>query len=101
MLAVSWRIDGFQVVRLMTEWHRYDTYYFLGKVVEPLLSAIFPGGRKSHSRHLSAHIDNRPVHRPKASKRLFTENTIVRVLDLTNGPDLTPSNFWPFGHNKS
>jgi hypothetical protein len=41
MLAVIWGINGFHVVDLMTEQHKYNTQYFLSHTLEPPLLAVF------------------------------------------------------------
>jgi hypothetical protein len=67
MLTVIWGIAGFHVVDLMTDQHSYNTHYFLSQILEPLLLALFPDGRKPHSRRLDLHFDNCGVHCSKAS----------------------------------
>jgi hypothetical protein len=79
MLTVICGIDGFYVVDLMAEQHSYNTQYFLGHILEPLLLAVFPDDRKPHSRQLSLHLGSCCVHRSKASVKFFAENSIIRV----------------------
>jgi hypothetical protein len=55
-------IDALHVINLMTEQHSDNKYDFLSNAMEPLLSAIFPDGRKPHSRPPSVHFDNGRVH---------------------------------------
>jgi hypothetical protein len=93
MLTVIWGMDGFHVVGLITEQHSYNTQYFLGYILEPLLLAVFPHGRKPHSRWLSLHLGDCRVHRSKTSENFFAENSIVRVPHPPYIPDLTPSDF--------
>jgi hypothetical protein len=100
MLTVIWGIDGFHVVDLMTEQHDYNTQHFLSHILESLLFAVFPDGRKPHSRRVSLHLDNCRVHRSKASENFFAENSIIRVLHSPYSPHLVPSDFWLFGHMK-
>jgi hypothetical protein len=66
MVIVIWDIDGFHVVDLMTEEHCYNIQYFLGHLLEPLLLAVFPDGRKLHSLQLDLYFDNCrvPAQRP-------------------------------------
>jgi hypothetical protein len=68
MLTVIWGIDAFHVVDLKTEQHSHNTKYFLSYVLEALLFAVFPYGRKPHSRWLSLHFDDCRVHHSKASE---------------------------------
>jgi hypothetical protein len=42
MLTVIWGIDRFHVVDLMAEKHNHSTQYFLSRILEPLLLAVFP-----------------------------------------------------------
>jgi hypothetical protein len=93
MLTVIWGIDGFHVVDLVTEQHRCNTQYFLSHILEPLLLAVFPDGRKPHSLWLSLHIDNCHVHWSKASDKFFAENSIIRVPHPHHRPELAPSDF--------
>jgi hypothetical protein len=67
MLTAIWGIDGFHVGDLMAEQHNYNIQYFFSHDLEPILLAVFPYGRKSHSHRLSLHLDNRRVHRSKVS----------------------------------
>jgi hypothetical protein len=67
-LAGIWEIDGLNVVDPMTEQRSYNTQYFLDHILEPLLLAVFPDGRKPHSRLLGLHHDNHRVHRSKTSE---------------------------------
>jgi hypothetical protein len=93
MLTVIWGIDGFRVIDLMTEQYSYNTQYFLSHVLELLLFAVFPDGRKPHSRSLSLHLGNCCVHRSKASENFFAENSIIRVPHPPYSPDLAPPDF--------
>jgi hypothetical protein len=56
--------------------------------LEPLLLAVFPDGRKPHSRRLSLHLDNCRVHRSKTSENFFTENSIIPVPHPPYSPGL-------------
>jgi hypothetical protein len=82
----------------MTKQHSYNAHYFHSNVMEPLLSAIFPNGRKPQARWLSAKLAHCTVHRSKASENFFAENDIVRLPYLVCNRDLAPSDFWLFGH---
>jgi hypothetical protein len=77
MFAIIWRIDGFHIVDLMTEQHSYNAQYLLSHILEPLLLAVFPDGRKPQFRRLTLRLDNCRVHRPKASENCFAENSII------------------------
>jgi hypothetical protein len=101
MLTVFWGIDGFHVVNLTTEQHNYNTQCFISHILEPLLLALFPDGRKPHSRRLSLQLDNCRVHCSKVSERFFAGNSIIRVAHSPYSLDLAPSNFWLFGHMKA
>jgi hypothetical protein len=102
MLTVIWRFDGFHVVDLMTEQYSYNTQYFLSHVLESLLLAVFPDGRKPHSRRLSLHFDNCRVRHSKVSGnfslkiRLF--EYLIRLAVLTS--HLLTSGFWFFRRMK-
>jgi hypothetical protein len=37
MLTILWGLDGFHVVDLMPEQHRFDTQYFLEQIMQELL----------------------------------------------------------------
>jgi hypothetical protein len=100
MLTVIWGIDGFHVVDLMIERHSYNTQYFLSHILEPLLPAVFPDDRKSHSCQPRLHLDNCYVHRSKASENFLAENSLIRVLHQPYSPDLALCDFWLFGHMK-
>jgi hypothetical protein len=82
MMTVIWGIDGF--VDLTIEQHSYNTGYFLSYILEPLLPAVFPDGRKPYSRLLSLHLDNCRVHPSKVSEnfslkiRLFEYPTALQ-----------------------
>jgi hypothetical protein len=80
MLTVIWGINEFHIVDLTTEQHSYNTQYFLRHILEPVLVAAFPGGRKPHSCRLSLHLDGFRVHRSKSSEHFLAENYIIRVL---------------------
>jgi hypothetical protein len=79
MLAVIWGIDGFHVIDPTAQQHNYNRHSFLSNVMEPLLRAIFPDGRKVHSRGLRVHLENCHGHRSKASQNFFVGNDIVRI----------------------
>jgi histone-lysine N-methyltransferase SETMAR len=101
MLTVICGIDGFHVVDLMTEQHSYNTQYFLNRILEPRLLAVFPGGRKQYSRRLSLHLDKCRIYRQKASEDFLVENSIIRVPHLPYSADLAPSDFWLFRDMKA
>jgi hypothetical protein len=87
MLTVLWGLDGFHVVDLMHGRHSSDTQYSLEHMMQELLCAVFPDGRKPHSRRLNVHRDNCRVHRSKALEAFFTTNEIVRVPHPAYSPD--------------
>jgi hypothetical protein len=101
MFTVIWRIDGFHVIDLMTEQHSYNTQYFLSRVLEPLLFAVFPDVCKPHCRWLSFHLHNYRIPGSKVSVHFFAENSIIPVPHPPYSPDLAPSDFWFFGHMKA
>jgi hypothetical protein len=68
--------------------------------MDPLLRAVFPDGRKVHSRQRSMHLDNCRVHRSEASENFSSEDGIVRIPHPAYGPGLRPSDFWIFDHMK-
>jgi hypothetical protein len=84
ILIVIWEIDGFHVVDLMTEQRSYNTQYFLSHILEPMLLAVVPDGRKPHSRRSGLHRDKCLVHRSKAS-----ENFSLKILSLEDTIRLT------------
>jgi histone-lysine N-methyltransferase SETMAR len=101
MLTVIWGINGFHVVDLITEQHSYNTQYFLNHILESLLLAVFPEGRKPHSPRLSLAFNNCRVRCSKVFENFFAENYIIRVCYPPYSPDLAPSDFWLFGHMKT
>jgi hypothetical protein len=86
MLIIIWAIGGFHVVDLMPEQHNCNTQYFLSRILEPLI-AVFPDGRKPHSRRLSLRLDNRRIHRSKASENFSLKirffEYLIRLAVLT------------------
>jgi hypothetical protein len=62
MLTVTWGIDEFHVVDLMAEQHSYSPQSFPSHILEQLLFAVFPEGRKPHFRRLSLYLNNCRVH---------------------------------------
>jgi hypothetical protein len=66
-----------------------------------MLLAVFPDGRKSHSRGLSLDLDKYRVHGSNVSENYFAENSIIRVPRPPDSPDLAPSDFWLFGYMKA
>jgi hypothetical protein len=103
MLTVIWGIDGFHVVDLVTEQHSYSTQYFPSHIFEPLLPAVFPDGRKSHSRRVSLHPDKCRVHRSKFSEdvslKIILFECPIRLTVLTW--HLLTSDFWFLGRLKA
>jgi hypothetical protein len=93
MLIIIWGLDRFYVVNLMTEQNSYNAKYFLGHILEPLLLAVFPDGRKPHSGRLSLHLDKYRVHHSKTSENFFAQNLIIPVPHPLYSPDLAPSDF--------
>jgi hypothetical protein len=101
MLVVLWGIGELHVVDLMTEKHSYNTQYFLSHILESLLLAVFPDGRKPHPRRLTLHLDNCRVHCLKGSKNAFVETFILRVPHPPSSSELAPSDFWLFRYMKA
>jgi hypothetical protein len=79
MLTIIWKVIHFHVVDLMTEQHSYNIEYFLSDIMELLLLAIFPDGRKLHSRQLDVHLDKCRIHCLKAFDAFLAEKQAVRV----------------------
>jgi hypothetical protein len=100
MLMVIWGMDGFHIVDLMTDRHSCNTHYFLSNVMEQLLSAKFPDGRKPQSRRLSVHLNNCRVRCSKTSETFLTEKDIAQRPRPVCGYDLAPSDFLLFRHMK-
>jgi hypothetical protein len=81
-------INGIHGVDLMTEQRSYNADYFPSNIMEPLLSAIFPGIRKPNSRWPSGHLNNYRGRRSKATENSFAKNDIVRGFDPASRPDV-------------
>jgi hypothetical protein len=90
VLTVVWGIDGFYVIELTTKQHNYIAQYFCSDILESLLLAVSPDGRKPHCHRLSLRLDNCRVHRSKASEKFFAENSIIRVPHPPYSPDFAP-----------
>jgi hypothetical protein len=101
MLTVMWGIDGFHVVGQMTTQKKFDYPYFVANVLTPLVQKIFPERRRAHAIRLYCHLDNSRVHFSKVSEKFFFEHQIVHVPHPPYSPDLSPSDFWLFGHMKA
>jgi transposase len=101
MLTVLWRTTGFPVVNLMISQHGFNSEYFITDIMQSLLDKRFPEGRSAHISRLMVHLDNCRVHFSKLSQKSFDENSLRRVPQPPYSPDITPSDFWFFGHMKS
>jgi hypothetical protein len=86
MLTVIWRIDGFHVVDMMPL-GRFNTEYFVTHVMDPLLTKVFPEGKKSDALRLSVHLDNCRVHF-RMHPNNFNKDSLVTLRHLPHGPDL-------------
>jgi hypothetical protein len=98
MLTVILGIYEFHVITLMIEQHSHSAQYFLNYILGSLLLAVFPDGRKPHSRWLSLHFDNCRLRRSEACENFFSGNSIIRVPRLPYSHDLAAFDFWVFGH---
>jgi hypothetical protein len=70
---------GFHVIDLLPDDAEFNTAYFLGKMVAPFQSGIFPAGRTKTKRKKLFHLDDRPIHRSKGSQELFERNPTKKV----------------------
>jgi hypothetical protein len=60
----------------MPEQHSYNTQYFLSYILEPLLLALFPDGRKPDSRQMSLRPDRCRAHRSKVSENFSLKSPL-------------------------
>jgi hypothetical protein len=44
MLTVSWGVDSFHVVDLMTSQRSFNSDYFMNHALAPMVAKVFPGG---------------------------------------------------------
>jgi hypothetical protein len=93
-------VEGVHMVDLMTIQRTFNSQYLLDDVMALLESKVFPQGRWCRAPRLDCHVQNGRVHFSNVSDNFFAENEIVRVLYPLDNLDLTPSDFWIFGHMK-
>jgi hypothetical protein len=86
---------------LMIEQYIYNTKHFLSNILEPLLLAMCPGGRKPHSCRLIPYLDTCCVHRSKASNTFHAEKDIVWASRPPYSLDLARSDLWLFDRMKA
>jgi hypothetical protein len=101
MLTVIWGISDFHVVDLITSQHSFDSQYSVSNLMAPLIANIYPRGRIPHVRRLHLHLDNCRVHFSNVTEQFITQNQIFRVPNPPYSHNITPSDFWLFGHVKN
>jgi hypothetical protein len=85
----------------MISQHSFDSQYFVGDMMTPLIVTIFPQGRIPHARRLHLHLNNFRVHFSKITEQLITQNQLLRVSHPSDSLDIAPLDFWIFGHVKN
>jgi hypothetical protein len=95
-----WRVEGFRVIDLMITQRTFNSQYFVETVMAPLVSNIFPQGRRRRAPRLYCHFDNCLVHFSNVSDNFVAENEIVRVPHSPYSLDLPLSDSWLFDHMK-
>jgi hypothetical protein len=101
MLMAICGVNGFHLRDLMSSQCRFNAQYFVEHVMAPMIQTIFPQGRTRYILRLNVHLDNCLVHFSKGMEQFFIENQLLHVLNPSYTLDLTPSDFWLFGHIKT
>jgi hypothetical protein len=96
-----WGVARFHAIDWMTTQRTFNSQYFLGHMMVPLVSKAFPQGRRRRAPRLYCHLDNCRFQISKVSDNFFAENEIVRVPHPLYSPDLALSDFWLFDHIKA
>jgi hypothetical protein len=74
---------------------------FIDGNVVSLPEKLFPAGRSGGRRKLVAHIDNAPAHNSRTAQIFFGHNQLRMPSHPLYSPNISPSDFYPFGTVKS
>jgi histone-lysine N-methyltransferase SETMAR len=96
MVIIIWNPQGFQAVDALLKGQKFNAYYYIDRILQPLLES------RSTWRgpDLIIHADNARPHTAQKIFKFCREKRLEMAPHLPYSPDLAPSDFFLFGHVK-
>jgi hypothetical protein len=88
---------GFHVVAMSPAGVSFNASCSSDQNIVTLVEKFFLGGRNSRQRKLVVDIGNTPAHNSKLTRNFFEHNPLKRLPHPSHSPDISPSDFYPFG----
>jgi hypothetical protein len=99
MLAVVWDSTGFVVVIALENGCKFNSGSYVNKVL--MLISEWWGERGCGTfRKLIVDADNARPHKARISQQFIVQSGMRMAIHLPYSPDITPSDFYLFGHMK-
>lgn len=100
MLTIMWSKSRFYVVELLEPDQKFNSEYFIGKILK-LLLLEFDKNHHNRKKPILLHVDNARPHNSKSANDFLNQNNIIRLPHPPYSPDLAPSDFFLFGYIKN
>jgi transposase len=96
MVTIAWNPLGFHLIKALPKGMSFNAEYYRDNILTELL----PLQPQADGRRLVLHADNARVHTARKCQAFCTDNRLWPAILPPYSPDLTPSNFFLFGHLK-
>jgi histone-lysine N-methyltransferase SETMAR len=96
MVTIIWNPQGFHLVDALPKGQKFNTHYYIDRILQPLLESRSTGRGPG----LIIHADNVRPHTAQKTLKFCRENRLEMAPHPPYSPDLAPSDFILFGHVK-
>jgi hypothetical protein len=96
MVTIVWNPQGFHLVDALLKAQKFNANYYIDRILLQLLENCSTG----RGTGLIIHADNARLHTARKTFKFCRENRLEMALHPPCSPDLTPSDFFLFGHVK-
>jgi histone-lysine N-methyltransferase SETMAR len=78
----------------------FNESWFIDQNLVPSPQSFFPSGWSPWQKELMVRVGNAPVHKSRMARNFFVHNPLKRLPHPPRSPDMSPSDFYPFGKVK-
>jgi histone-lysine N-methyltransferase SETMAR len=96
MVTIVWNPQGFHLVDALPKGQKFNANYYIDRILQPFLENRSTGRGPG----LIIHADNARPHTARKTFKCCRENCLEMASHPPYSPDLTPSDFFLFGHIK-
>lgn len=100
MFSIFFSLRGFIVVKNLPNDEKFNSTFMIETILPEIDNKMKIYRPKSAAKGIFIHMDNAPCHNSKATIEEITKYGMIRLPHPPYSPDISPCDFWLFGHLK-